>query len=299
MEARKVSHLQGHRSAIYALSRFSDEQHFLTAGGDGLAVSWNMDDPENGKLIAKVEAQIFSLGYFHKHQKLALGNMNGGIHFIDLREGKNIKNVIAHEKGVFRFLDLGDSFISIGGKGNLIKWNLDTLKAEESLLLSGASLRGMAYHADRKEIAIGASDHHIYFLDAETLAIKNRIKNAHENSVFSLIYHPNGTDLLSGGRDAQLRRWNLENLEKLDEKPAHWFTINDMAIHPNGHLLATASRDKSIKIWDTNTLELQKVLDLPRYGAHANSVNALYWSSYRETLVSVSDDRSIALWEFD
>ncbi|MEO1437544.1 MAG: WD40 repeat domain-containing protein [Bacteroidota bacterium] len=297
MEAKKLHHLQGHRSAIYSICRFKNESTFLTAGGDGMAVVWDLNDPENGKVVSKVETQLFNIGYFHDHQILALGNMNGGIHFVDLSTGHNVQNLMAHEKGVFGFLELENHFISIGGKGALIKWDLKKLQATESIRLTNQSLRGIAYSRERHELAVGASDHHIYLLDAEHLTLKHRIENAHESSVFSLVYHPDGAHLITGGRDAHLRSFNLENYQQVEERPAHHFTINDLCLHPNGHLLATASRDKTIKIWDVHTFELKKVLDLVRYGAHANSVNALWWSSYRDTLVSVSDDRSIALWE--
>ncbi|MEM6724956.1 MAG: WD40 repeat domain-containing protein [Bacteroidota bacterium] len=287
MEAKKLHHLRGHKSAIYSVCRFKDETTFITAGGDGMAAVWDLKEPENGKVLAKVETQLFQVGYFHGHQILALGNMNGGIHFVDLSTGKNVQNLMAHEKGVFGFMELEGHFISIGGKGALIKWSLDKLQATESIRLTSQSLRGIAYSRERRELAVGASDHHIYLLDVDDLTIKHRIENAHDSSVFSLVYHPDGDHLITGGRDARLRCFDLRAYQQVEEKPAHFYTINDLSLHPNGHLLATASRDKTIKIWDVNTFELKKVLDLVRYGAHANSVNALFWSSYRDTLVSI------------
>jgi WD40 repeat protein len=146
-------------------------------------------------------------------------------------------------------------------------------------------------------MAIGASDHSIYFLDVETLELKNRIEKAHDNSVFSLQYSPDEKHLISGGRDAMMNVWNLENdFAKISSQPAHFFTINSMAFHPDGHVFATGSRDKTIKIWDAENYQLIKVLELNRDGGHLNSVNCLLWHPHQNTLISCSDDRTIILW---
>ena len=77
--------------------------------------------------------------------------------------------------------------------------------------LTNQSLRSLAYSAKRNEIAVGASDNHIYFLDAESLELKHKIENAHDNSVFAVHYSLDEKLLFSGGRDARLKVWNLEN----------------------------------------------------------------------------------------
>ena len=75
-------------------------------------------------------------------------------------------------------------------------------------------------------------------------------------------------------------------------------TINHLQFSPNGQLLATASRDRTVKIWDAASLELFKVIDTLRFGGHLRSVNRLRWVSDLE-LVSVSDDRTAAVWKIE
>ncbi|MCV5968843.1 hypothetical protein, partial [Lactococcus petauri] len=75
----------GHRSAIYALEKGKTPQNFLTSGGDGWIVEWDIASPETGKRLATAETQVFSLCHLPEKGKIIAGTMNGGLHWIDLQ----------------------------------------------------------------------------------------------------------------------------------------------------------------------------------------------------------------------
>ncbi len=288
--------LTGHNAAVFALSTTDDARFFLSGAGEGWVVRWDLEAPELGKLIAKVETQIFSLLHLPDLNQVVVGNMNGGVHWVDLSEPERTKNIAHHRKGVYRILRVGDQVFTAGGDGILTRWDVHTARTLESIQLSHQSLRGLAYCPFRQEIAVGASDHNLYIVDINTFQIKASIPKAHNHSVFCVQYSPDGSFLVSGGRDALLNVWNAENLDLLNSQAAHLFTINDIVFNPSGTLFATASRDRTIKIWDAESFKLNKVLNTIRDHCHVNSVNALLWSTHDNLLVSASDDRSIMLW---
>lgn len=298
--AQKIATLTGHNSAIFSIIPYKAPNLFLSGAGDGWIVEWDFKDPEMGHLVAKVDTQIFSLCYLRDANIVVAGNMNGGLHWVDLANPKATKNVLHHQKGVFAIQKVGDHLFTAGGAGMLTRWEIERQKTIESLHLSNQSLRCMAYSKERKELAIGASDHNIYLLDAGTLAVKEIIKAAHNNSVFTLRYSTNGQFLISGGRDAHLKVRDLHQGNKeISTQPAHWYTINDIAFHPKAPIFATASRDKTIKIWDVHTYQLLKVIETVRDQGHLNSVNRLFWSTFNDYLVSCGDDRSIMIWDIN
>ncbi|HMQ49353.1 MAG TPA: hypothetical protein PKA00_16810 [Saprospiraceae bacterium] len=301
LKVQKIAQLTGHQAAIFDISAAkSPSASFFSVAGDGWIVKWDMDHPETGRLVAKTDTQLFSLHYFEHHNKLLAGNIDGGLHWIDLKTTPIAqKNIAHHRKGVFGICPVRESAITLGGEGWLTKWDVEQMQGQESLALSNQSLRCIAYAPDRNELAIGSSDHHIYMLDASTLQVKNKIEGAHESSVFSICYAPGGSVLLSGGRDARLKAWELDQPKNqcVMEQAAHWYTINAIAFHPAGHLFATASRDKTIKFWHYPSFELLKVIEPLRDGGHVNSVNRLFWSSYKNQLISCSDDRSLMIWD--
>ncbi len=298
IQVNKVAQLTGHNAAIYALAQGENNQTLLSGAGDGWIVRWGLANPEMGRLIAKTEDRVFSLLYLHESQKIVAGNMNGGVHWIDIENPENTKDISHHKKGVFGILRQGQSVFSIGGGGKLTRWDIESGRSLESIQLTNKSLRAIAFSSHRKEIAIGSSDYSIYFLDATTLAVKKKISQAHDKSVFSLRYSPDERFLLSGGRDAHLKVWDTDkNFDNIVSLPAHWYTIHTIAYHPEGKWFATGSRDKTIKIWDSSTFKLLKVIDTIKLGCHINSVNRLIWTPFHNYLISCSDDRSIIIWE--
>ncbi|MFT4760744.1 MAG: WD40 repeat protein, partial [Paraglaciecola sp.] len=187
---KKIAQLTGHNASIFALAAGKDAEHFRSAAGEGWVAEWNFNSPDMGKLIAKVDSQIFSLCNISNENRLVAGNMNGGAHWVDLDNPDETKNILHHKKGIYGMLQIGDFLYSAGGDGMLTKWSVSENKTVESIHLSNQSLRGLDFSKKRQEIAVGASDNSIYLLDSMTLSLKKTIKNAHENSVFTVKYHP-------------------------------------------------------------------------------------------------------------
>lgn len=297
MRIHKIHACTGHRAALYALAPGRTARHFWSAGGDGWVVEWDLDDPETGRLVAAVESPVYAMARLGGGNLVA-GNMNGGVHWVDLGAPERARNVQHHRRGVYDILPLGAWVFTAGGEGLLTRWDVARARTVESLQLSHQALRGLAHCPQRGELAVGASDHSIYLLDSETLALKKTLPGAHANSVFAVAYSPDGRYLLSGGRDAMLRVWDVERDFALhSERPAHWFTVNHIVFSPDGQLFATASRDKTLKIWDAADFRLLKVVDTVRHGGHINSVNRLLWLP--GCLVSCSDDRTAMLWQVE
>ncbi|MCB9284910.1 MAG: hypothetical protein H6563_12605 [Lewinellaceae bacterium] len=291
---RKLHQLTGHEAAVFALCPGFETGKVLSGAGDGWVVEWDPAQPHLGRLLARVGTQIFSLASLPASRWVVVGNMQGGVHWVDIDEPEATRNIAHHQKGVFAILPVGESVFTLGGEGRITRWSAGEGQSLESLHLSNQGLRCLDYSPLRNELAVGGSDTNIYLLDADTLDIRHRIESAHGNSVFSLRYAPDGNYLLSGGRDAQLNAWSLEGPpQRIVTQPAHWYTINGIAFHPEGKIFATASRDKTIKIWDAETFQLLKVLESIRDQGHLRSVNALLWMDH---LVSASDDRSLIIW---
>jgi WD40 repeat protein len=305
IDIKKITQLTGHQGSVYVLTDSGAPQYFLSGAGDGWVVEWDLAKPEVGKLLAKIETNIFSLLFIKEKNLIVAGNRDGGIHFIDLNDATLNKNVAHHTKGVFSIQIIDNQLITLGGEGSITRWSLEEKRTLESLQLSSKSLRCMDFSPSRNEFAVGSSDGNIYILD-KNFDLKKIIK-AHTNSVFTLKYSPDENYLLSGGRDAMLKVWDVkEDFNNITSVPAHLYTLNDIAFHPtNRALFATASRDKTIKIWYfepqnaelTTGVTLLKVLDTVRYGGHINSANSLLWSPFNNQLLSASDDRSIIIWE--
>lgn len=296
IQIKRLHSLTGHRDAVYTLQPAADGSSFFSASGDGMVVRWNLEDPENGELIAKLPNSVYALHYVRQEDLLIAGHNYEGIHVLDWKSKKELGSLKLTAAAIFDIQMLGDNLLVAAGDGsiNLVDWK--SLAVVKRISPSEKSARTIAVHPVNGDIAVGFSDHYIRVFD-ETLSLKHEWQ-AHQNSVFTLRYTPDGEHLLSGSRDARLKAWSVNgHYEKAAEVVAHLYAINHIEFSPDGKHFVTCSMDKSIKVWDAGALKLLKVIDRARHAGHGTSVNKLLWTSHRNQLLSASDDRSISVWQ--
>ena len=218
MNIQKSATLSGHNAPIYALAHGRDDRHFYTAGGDGWLVEWSLDAPELGRVVAEVGLPVFSLLFLKKENLIVAGDLNGGLRFVPLDRPEDQRHILHHKKGVFDIQLIDNQLVTLGGDGLLTRWDLEKWHPSESLRLSPKSLRCAIFLKKRNEIAVGASDGNVYFLDADGLFLKRKIEAAHDPAVFCGLFLEEKNQLISGGRDARLKFWDLENDPILFEK---------------------------------------------------------------------------------
>lgn len=292
IEIKLHTTLTGHTGAIYSLAGVGNTVY--STGGDGQVVKWNLDEPGDGTLIARMGKQIFSMALLPTKDTLLLGQMHGGIHVLDLDTRLEKHHLALHTNGVFDILPYHNHYLAAAGDGTLSLWRADDHALGKKVALADESLRALAIHPNAQQLAVGSSDNGIYLLSLPELTIQRKLEG-HSNSVFTVCYSPDGRYLLSGSRDAHLMVWDIaESYKPMHRIPAHLFTINHIVYSPDGSLFATAGRDKDVKIWDARTYKLLKVLDRHKYDGHINSVNRLWWGD--SFLASAGDDRKIKLW---
>ncbi|UOQ99150.1 WD40 repeat domain-containing protein [Hymenobacter sp. 5317J-9] len=295
----KIATLAGHRDAVYALTLGAGSTIY-SGSADGMVVAWDAAEPtRDGELLARVENSVYALRHLPSFNMLVLGHNFQGIQAIDLAGRKlayaaplppvAIFEIVASESRQRLYVAMGD--------GTLAVLALPDFRLEKLLRLAYKSLRCLAVHEGRGELAVGSSDTLTRILDLDSLETKFTLGES-TNSVFSVAYSPDGARLLTAGRDAQIRTWDVAAGYALaGTVPAHMYTINHLAFSPDGRYAASCSLDKSIKLWDAATLTLLRVLDRVRSAGHGTSVNRLVWPGTENRLVSCSDDRSLAVWQ--
>ena len=297
----KIATLAGHRDAVYALTGGTGGAVY-SGSADGMVVGWDTTDPtRDGELLARVQNSVYALRHLPELGLLVLGHNFQGIQAIDLSQKQLVHATALPPVAIFEivFSESRQRLYVALGDGTLAVLTVPDFRLEKLLRLADKSLRCLVLHEGRSELAVGSSDTFTRILDLDSLEVKCLLGES-TNSVFSVAYSVDGMRLLTAGRDAQIRTWDVATGYTLTGSvPAHMYTINHLAFSSDGRYLASCSLDKSIKLWDATTLTLLRVLDRARAAGHGTSVNRLVWPGAENRLVSCSDDRSLVVWAVD
>lgn len=298
IQVNKLHSLTGHNDCIYALTEGPDPRFFYTGSGDGMVVEWDLDNPRDGKLMAKVGHSVYALEIDKERNLLFIGHNFEGIHVIDLENSKELWSLKMTDQSIFDIKAIGNELYVGTGDGIIHIIDIEQRAVKKHIKISKKSVRVLAIDPSRRQLAAGLSDHSIKIINLADHSPLHSL-DAHNNSVFGLAYAPNKPLLVSGGRDAYMNIWDTEKYYLQESIVAHMFAINYISFREDGKYYVTCSMDKSIKVWDAETHRLLKVIDKARYAGHGTSINKVLWSTYNQSIVSISDDRTISIWQVE
>ena len=119
---------------------------------------------------------------------------------------------------------------------------------------------------------------------------------AHSNSVFSVVFSPDGKTLATGSVDSTVILWDVASRKPLGEPlKAHSGPVLSVAFSPDGKTLATGSDDKTVILWDVAS---RKPLGEP-LKAHSGTVWSVAFSPDGKTLATGSADKTVILWDIE
>lgn len=290
---------KGHSGAVYALAPGLHQDSIFSGSSDKFIASWNLATGQADPFTAQMPAPVYSLFHSQKEGLLFAGSGAGSLHCIDIQQRAEIKILQLHQSSIFDITAHSDHglLFTAGGDGQLAVVDLKELQLLKIRKLCKEKIRGLSIHPNGQTLAVACGDGMIRLFSLPQVTEIAAI-TAHEFSANCVSWSPDGTILLSGGKDAHLNAWDAANNYALLERiPAHNYAIYSIVWSPDGHYFATGSRDKTVKIWDPRTRNVLMRITRERHSGHHNSVNRLLWSDYKDLLVSTGDDRAILSWE--
>ena len=290
IQITKVAQFEGHKDSIYDFALDKENQIIYSACAGGFVVKWEVSKPEEGTMILQSGEAFYSIAKIGRSIKV--GSRSGKVYSVNLENNTLEDTAQLHEGGVFFIRNK----ISGGEDGVLLrpKTIADGIGGnfnKNTMQLASDSLRCVV--ESEKSLFVGASDNAIYQLDKATYEVQ-KILTGHTNSVFALALIDENT-LVSTGRDAMIRVWDLTIGKEVHAVPAHEYQAKSLSY--NGSILLSSSMDKTIKLWN-DKLDLLKVIDIERYNGHTNCINKVEWLD-ENMFVSCSDDRTLLLWKVE
>jgi len=117
-------------------------------------------------------------------------------------------------------------------------------------------INSVAWHPEQPTlVALGSSTGELSLLDVEKgQPICSWL--AHQHSVYSVAFSPDGKQLLSGSADNTLKLWDSNSGQLLKTLEGHQHSVLSVAFSPDGKQLLSGSDDNTLKLWDSNSNRL-------------------------------------------
>ena len=152
----------------------------------------------------------------------------------------------------------------------------------------------IAYSPDGDSLAIAGSQG-VFLYEPETLAqVAHLAKEV--GIILSIAFSPDGTLLVSGGMDANIRLWNIETQEQIHAFTTHNLAVISVDFSPDGTFLASASYDDTVRVW--NIKKKRQVASLDTQNLFASEPQHVLFSP-NDSLVAISVIKGqLILWDF-
>ncbi|KAI8840284.1 WD40-repeat-containing domain protein [Chytridium lagenaria] len=110
--------------------------------------------------------------------------------------------------------------------------------------------------------------------------------------VYSVMFHPGGDHLATGGYDKLVRLYDVERGIVIKTFSGHQGAVTRTVFSPLGNLIVSGSKDNTIKFWD-----IVSGLCIKTISSHLGEVTSVEMSSNGTQLLSSSKDNSNRLWD--
>ncbi|MBW4474916.1 MAG: AAA family ATPase [Stenomitos rutilans HA7619-LM2] len=207
------------------------------------------------------------------------------------RTGQLQKLIKAHSQPVLSVAIApdGQEMITASVDQTIKFWKYPAVKLFRTIKAHNAPIYNIRYSPDGQQFATASLD--------GTVKIWARSNNhfqllkAHRGPVYSLSFSLDSQYLATAGEDNLVKLWTRDG-KLVRSLKGHSAGVMDVAFNRAGWL-ATASNDKTIKIWQPDG-KLALTLN-----GHDKDVNSINFSPDGKVLVSISSDKTIALWNMN
>ena len=251
-----VQTLRGSRHALNSVALHPRGTHVAAAGGEpgaaGEVLVWSVTGGDPQRWSGHTDA-IYALDYHPDGTRLVTASYDRLLQLWNTDTGEVLATLRHHTAPVYagRFSPDGQTILSGGADQTVKLWNSTT--GERILTLSEATkgIQAVAWHPRGTEFAAGGGDRTLRIYDWDgTAARLRRSTFAHDATVLTLAYNPNGETLYSGSEDGRVKAWDVATLrerhvyDKLDDWPVA------LAVDPRGERLACGRFDGVVTLWD-------------------------------------------------
>ncbi|MFD5704003.1 nSTAND1 domain-containing NTPase [Streptomyces lasiicapitis] len=293
--ARRRAVFRGHEQDVNCVAWSQDGTCLATASDDGTVRVWDPEGWAEPFILTRSGGRdrMQVLAWSPDGKRIAAGSRDRTITVWDVEARAELGVLVGHEAPVGSVSWAPDGvWLVSADTGHVVRlWDTGTYTGRTVPVYDGDLGWQVAYSPDGRQIAASSDDGTVALWSPGGEGL--RLIADEGGAAVALAWSPDGNYLASVSEDRQARVWNVRRESRAEpRRPDHRFAtlepLSCVAWSPDGDRIA-AGDDRTIRVRTVVTGE-----ELALVG-HTDSVNSVSW--YGDRIVSVSRDRTLALWD--
>ena len=282
--------LRGHRRAVLACAFAPDGRRLVSGSSDRGLRAW---DPDTGAEIAVIgshESNVSWCAFASDGRRLL--SYGDDVALWDAADFRKIASVRGDSRKIVgcSFSASGNRFVTFAGDYTIGIWSAETGERVNTISLGSMSfLRGAILSPDGTRVAT-QQDKAVNVFDAQTGEHLSTFQE-HGDRVTALAYSRDGSRLVSGSWDSDLRLWAAN---QATEGPGLKREIVDLASSPATTIVASASRQGIASLWDRN--DGREILSI-RAAPELSGLASVAMSPDGSRVATSASFRGVAVWD--
>jgi WD40 repeat protein len=241
--------LIGHSAPVKDVAFSSDGQVLASASSDMTVRLWMTMSGQPLHILRRHSNGVNSVAFSANGRLLASGGADQTVFIFDMMDSTGSTALAGHTNEITSVV-FGGNLLATGGWDNSVRLWDATEKREISVIPFEDWVRDLSVSADAQYLAAACKDGTVRLIEFASGEVVHIIQ-AHEHGVDCAAFSPDGSLLVTGGRDHLVKLWDLRAFsdQPVMQFEGHSKPVLTVAFHPTGNMFASGSGDHTARLW--------------------------------------------------